>query len=136
MGASPATPARTPAELRKAALQLAAFFAVIGGVSWWRRHVYPPLVLWSAAALLAVLALVAPTAFGPIERVLIRAGERIGRVTSPIVLGIVYYLVLTPFGIVMRRRRDPLDRRMHDGTPSNWIKRSGRSSAESYRQQF
>ena len=33
---------------------------------------------------------------------MIKLGERIGRVTTPVILGMFYYLVVTPFGWVRR----------------------------------
>ncbi len=48
-----------------------------------------------------------------------------------------YYLFVTPFGWVRRTMSgDSLNRRMRDGAESNWIKRTDRPDADSYRQQF
>ena len=130
-------PPRTPAELRKFGLQLGAIFVVFGAVSRWLSH-HPERaqIFWGVAVLLALLALVVPAALGPLERFLIKLGERIGKVTTPLVLGSFYYLVVTPFG---RMRQlvsgDPLNRKMGVGG-SAWIKRTDRPDAESYRQQF
>ena len=139
MSAPSTTPApqRTPAELRKFGLQLAAIFVVFGAVSRWVSH-HPERaqIFWGLAALLAVLAVVVPAALGPLERFLIKLGERIGKVTTPLVLGAFYYLVVTPFG---RMRQlfsgDPLNRALGTGA-SAWIKRTDRPDAASYRQQF
>lgn len=127
---------KTVGALRKSALQLAVFFAVIASISWWRGHFWPPAVLGTFAGILTVLSVVAPRAFGPIERVLIVAGEKIGAVMNPLVLGSFYYLVVTPIGFIIRLKRDPLNRKIPDGLPSNWIKRTERPTVESYRQQF
>ena len=129
---------RTPAELRKFGLQLAAIFVVFGAVSRWVSH-HPgrAQILWGAAGVLAVLGVVAPVALRPLERGLVELGERIGRVTTPIVLGAFYYLVVTPSGWARRMvSGDPLNRTMGERGVSAWIKRTERPTAESYRQQF
>jgi Saxitoxin biosynthesis operon protein SxtJ len=131
-------PARTPAELRKFGLQLAAIFVVFGLVSWFVSH-HPgrAQIFWALAAALAGFSVALPSTLGPLERVLIKLGERIGRVTTPIVLGSFYYLVLTPSGWLRRMLAgDPLNRSLGDRGKSAWIKRSDRPTAESYRQQF
>ena len=39
---------------------------------------------------------------GPLNRLWIKFGELLGRIISPIVMGIVYFFVVTPIGLVMR----------------------------------
>jgi hypothetical protein len=40
-----------------------------------------------------------------------------------IILTALFYLVMTPVGLIMRLFRDPLDRSLHDRSTSQWIKR-------------
>jgi hypothetical protein len=51
-----------------------------------------------------------------------RVAAKIGEVMSRVILGLMFYLVFTPIGFVLRRFRDPLDRAL-DGRASDWIKR-------------
>jgi hypothetical protein len=113
-------------ELRRFGLQVGGAFLVFGSVSWWRNHVYPPMVLWTLGALLFVPALVAPGLLVPAHRFwfgpVMRVAAKIGEVMSRVILGLMFYLVFTPIGFVLRRFRDPLDRAL-DGRASDWIKR-------------
>jgi hypothetical protein len=52
--------------------------------------------------LLVLAGLVLPARLGPVQRAWMGLAHQISRVTTPIFLGIVYYLVLTPVGLVMR----------------------------------
>ena len=83
-------------------LTLAAGFLFLALVAWWRGHPR----LSAAAGLLAALALFAalffPTRLGPLERAWMKLGEVIGNVTTPVLLSVVYYIVLTPVGLLRR----------------------------------
>jgi ABC-type uncharacterized transport system permease subunit len=61
----------------------------------------------------------------------------IGFVVSHVVLALVYYLVVTPIGLVMRMvGYDPMSRRSDGDGASRWVPRSGERKAESYFRQF
>jgi len=55
------------------------------------------------ALLLFVLALARPQWLETPRRLWLRFGEALSRITQPIILGIVYYGVLTPTGVLRRR---------------------------------
>lgn len=76
------------------------------------------------AAIFALIAVVKPTLLAGLNRVWVRFGVLLGKVVSPIALGILFYGVLVPIGVVMRLTgKDPL-RLKHDATvPSYWIPR-------------
>jgi hypothetical protein len=58
-------------------------------------------------------------------------GLFLGKVISPLVLGILYYLVLTPFGIVLRMTKpDPLDMKIRRGSKSYWREPEVRKSSK------
>lgn len=66
---------------------------------------------WIVASVLWFLAIAAPGLLGPVHRVFLKAGHAIGRVNTRIVLGAVFFLVITPYALVMRiAGRDPLSR--------------------------
>jgi len=98
--------------LRRFGLTVAVGFTLLGGLSWWRDHTIAPRVFWILAALLAVPAAVAPALLGPVERGWLTLGGWLAWVNTRIILTGVFYLVVTPVGVVMRRFRDPLDRRL------------------------
>ena len=46
------------------------------------------------------------------------------RLVSPIVLAIIYFLVITPYGLVMRlAHRDPLKLKLEKHMASYWVRR-------------
>ena len=113
----------SPRALRKFGLTVGGVFLLLGGVSWWRGHEVAPRLMWGAGTPLVVLGLVAPRVLGPVERAWMAMAEVLGRINTRIILTTLYYLVVTPIGALRRRTSDPLNRRMHDGAASNWMKR-------------
>jgi hypothetical protein len=128
---------RSPAELRRFGLTVGGVFVLLAAVSWWRGHEWPPRALGSLGTALIVPALLAPRVLGPVERVWMAMAAVLGRVNTRILLSVVYALVITPIGAVMRRRHDPLDRTLGTDRPSHWLPREddGRDLRR-YRQQF
>lgn len=84
------------------AFTLMAGFVFVALVGVWRDIS----VLTRAGQLLAAASFLAglliPGRLEPVRRGWMALGEAIGRVTTPIMLGIVYYLVLTPTGLIRR----------------------------------
>ena len=106
--------------LRHFALTTGAIVAVLFGLAlpwlfdwsipWW------PFVL---AAVLGLWGLVAPTTLRPLYRGWMSLGLLLNRVTSPLILGIVFYLVILPMGLIMRLAgRDPMRRRLSVDAPT------------------
>ena len=124
-------------ELRRFGLLVGGAFLVLSALSRWRGHELPPLVLGTLGVALFVPGLVAPRLLGPVQRIWMRAAHVMGEVNSRIILGAFFYLVLAPVGFVLRRIRDPLDRRLDDGRPSSWVRRETRPvDPARYQQQF
>lgn len=137
MAASHAPAARTPAELRKFGLSVGGIFLVLASISWWRGHVWPPLVMATVGTMLFVPGAVVPRVLGPVERRWMIFAEALGRFNARIILTVLYYLLITPIGVVRRWRTDPLDRRLHDGRTTSWVPRPTVAvDPARYRQQF
>jgi hypothetical protein len=82
--------------------------------------------LWSlgVAVVFAVVALAAPRILAPLNRLWLRFGLLLHRIVSPIVLGIMFFLVITPIGLLMRALgKDPLRLRFDRGASTYWIPR-------------
>lgn len=83
--------------------------------------------LWSlllAGAFVGV-ALVVPSLLAPLNRLWLRFGLLLHRIVSPLVLGIMFFLVITPMGLLMRAfGKDLLRLKFDRGAASYWIERS------------
>jgi ABC-type xylose transport system permease subunit len=117
-------PARlTAAEGRKFAWPVGLAFGVLAGIAWWRGRHSVALVLATLSGLLLVAGLLAPTTLGPVQRGWMAMAHAISKVTTPIFLGIVYFLIFTPAGLIMRLSgRRPLERKPKNA--SWWLERS------------
>jgi hypothetical protein len=122
---------------RNFGLVFAVVFAIIGLL---------PLVhggalhLWAliVAVPFLVVALVAPALLAPLNKLWTRFGMLLHRIVSPVILGLLFFVIITPMGAVMRLLgKDPLRLRRDPQSPSYWITRSPPGPpAESFVDQF
>lgn len=98
-------------------------------------------ILWAQAlAMLVVLFLlitiIIPKALLPLNKLWMRLGLLLGMIVSPIVLGIIFFGLVTPYGVVMRMfGRDEL-RLKFTKKSSHWISRSELIKSDSFKNQF
>jgi hypothetical protein len=113
----------TASEGRRFGLTVGIAFLALAGVLLWRGRETAGVVSAAIGIPLAVAALVVPTRLGPVERAWMRLALLISKVTTPVFMGIVYFLVLTPMALVMRMTgRNPLRHRpAEDGY---WVRRA------------
>jgi hypothetical protein len=86
---------------RNFGVTFAVAFAIIGalplirhgGVRWWA---------WIVAALFVALTWLRPQLLTPLNRWWLRLGLLLGHIVSPIAMAILFYLVITPIGFIMR----------------------------------
>ncbi len=81
---------------------------------------------WSIAALVfCIVALFAAPLLGPLNRAWRWLSLRLFTIVSPIVMGVVFFAILTPIAIIMRwAGRDPLLLRFEPEKPSYWLART------------
>jgi hypothetical protein len=123
----------TPRDLRLFSALWLLFLAGLGALAW--RGDLPGLAvtLWCAGAVGGAAGLLFPPAMRLVYLGSVYAAFPIGFVVSHLALGAVYYLVLTPTGLIMRLlRHDPLERRFEARKKSYWKKRSPSRPAASY----
>ena len=93
--------------------------------------------LGGLGALAALLSLLAPAANRPLYVALTLIAFPLGFVLSYVILGGLFYLVITPVGVLLRLAgRDPMSRRFLPGEPSYWVDARPPRSKESYFRQF
>jgi len=108
---------------RSFGLVFAGVFAIVATYNWWYGGAAWPLHLGIAIVFLSI-ALLRPNVLRPLNRLWTRLGLLIGMIVSPIVLGLLFILVVTPVGLMMRLTgKDPLRLRRESGLGSYWIVR-------------
>jgi hypothetical protein len=93
----------TAAEGRKFGLTVGVAFLVFAGIAWWRGHPTTSTVLGGLGGVLALAGLIIPRQLGPVERAWMGLAVLISKVTTPIVMGVMYLGVLLPVGWLRRR---------------------------------
>jgi len=118
---------------RRFALTLAAAFAVLGALALWRERTTTASVFGSLAVLFLLAALLVPGRLESVERAWMGVAHLISRVTTPIFMAIVYFVILTPVGVVRRiAGANPIIHRLSgDGY---WIRRVARDRDKARRQ--
>ena len=104
-------------------------------------YLYSEKMTWAyafiAAALIFLLVtLVKSDALTPLNKLWMWFGLLLGMIVSPIVLGVIFFGLITPIAITMRLSgRDELRLKSYQKA-SHWIKRSEPIKSESFKQQF
>jgi hypothetical protein len=87
--------------------------ALFGLLLPWLLDLGFPIWPWVLGAVLSVWGLAAPATLRPVYRGWMRFGLLASRITTPIILGIVFYVVIMPMGLVMRLfGHDPMRRKL------------------------
>ncbi len=110
---------------------LGAWLAASGRGAW-------PAAAFATAAAFGLAAWLAPRRLALLNRLWTRFGLMIHAVVSPVVLGVLFYGVITPTGLVMRALgKDPLGLAYDREAESYWIKRQPPGPApDTMRDQF
>ena len=110
---------------------------LVGGWLWWKSATSWPWVL-GAAVLLGVVALAAPVSLKPFYRVWMIFALITGWVMTRVVLTLVYYLVLTPIGLLGKAFGEQFLHLVRSKeTATYWVRRTGPAPEKrDYERQF
>ncbi len=106
--------------LRNFALTTSAIVIVLFaiGVPWLFSLSYP-VWPWILAAILSAWGLIHAPSLKPVYRAWMKFGLLLNRITTPLILGIVFFLIFTPVALVMRLfGRDTMQRKFDPGAGS------------------
>ena len=107
------------------------FFAVFLIVAVWPLKNEEDIRLWSLvlSIIFLILGILNSKFLTPLNKLWFKFGIFLGRIVSPIVMGIVFFLVVTPTGVFMRLLgKDLLKTNKIKSTSTYWIKRDKRHS--------
>ena len=113
----------TPGSDRTFGLVMAGALAVMSAFNFWHAG-----RLWPWTCVLAVLflacALVRPALLNPLNRAWLRFGLLLGKIVSPIVMGLIFFGTVLPTGLVLRMLgKDLLRLKRQPHADSYWIAR-------------
>jgi Saxitoxin biosynthesis operon protein SxtJ len=92
----------TPAEGRKFGLVVGGAFLLLGALLFWRSRETAGSIVGLLGVVLILAGLVLPTRLGPVYRGWMAFALAISKVTTPILMSVIYFLVLTPTGLLAR----------------------------------
>ena len=91
------------------------FFALVAFFQPW---------MLALAAATALVTMIRSHWLAPFNRAWMKFGALLHHVVSPVVLGLIYFGIFTPVGVVMRAfGRDVMCRRFEPSQPSYWVRR-------------
>lgn len=118
--------------LRQFGIVTGAMFAGLFGLLFpWLLDRAIPTWPWVVFAVLALAGIFIPRSLRPLYHGWMRAALWMSKLTTPVILGVVFFLLVTPFGLVMRAvGKDPM-RRGWDACAESYRVESKRTSRES-----
>ena len=87
--------------------------------------------IWSAiiSLIFLVLGLFNSKILTPLNKLWFKFGIFLGKITSPIIMGIIFFLVVTPIGLIMKVfRKDLLKLKYNKKDNTYWIEKNGPKS--------
>ena len=124
----------SPATMRWFGVLLGVFFAFVGAILLWRTGWgMATKVVFGLAVALPILYYAVPPVRRPMYLGWIHAAWPIGLTISFILLGVIWYLVITPVGILRRTiGSDTMNKRYDPDAETYWTPHSGRRDPERY----
>jgi Flp pilus assembly protein TadB len=108
---------------RSFGLTFTVVFTLIAALLAWRGRYLWPAPLAIALACLA-LALLAPSRLRMLNRLWLKFGLALHAIVNPLVMGLLFYVVISPFGLVARLLgKDFLHLRFEPAARTYWIER-------------
>ena len=107
------------------------FFIVFLIVALWPLKYEEDIRLWSLALsiIFFILGILNSKLLTPLNKLWFKFGILLGSIVSPIVMGIVFFLVVTPIGIIMRfLGKDLLKTNKEKNASTYWMKRDKQDS--------
>ncbi len=87
-------------ELREFGIVMGCFFALLGGLLFWRHRPY----LWAAvlSASFFTIGFLLPAVLKPLQKAWMALAVSIGFVMSRVILSVLFFLVLSPLALISR----------------------------------
>jgi hypothetical protein len=122
--AAPAPPRASAADLKNFGFVFAGVASVVALVLWWRGRMSGAQGFAAAATLFFLVGALLPEALRPFHGPWMKFAEILGYINTRILLGLFYFVGVTPTGLLMRLSgKDPMNRTFKKkGAASYWTK--------------
>jgi len=127
----------TKKELREFGLTIGIILVILGSIALWRnKDIYPYFL--GIGITFIVLGLTFYKILLPLQKIWMGLSLVIGFFVSRIILSILYYLVITPIGLVMRLfKKDVIDQNINKNANSYWHEKEDQPKEKSsYENQY
>ena len=106
------------------------FFIVFLIISFWPLMNNEQIRIWSLviALIFLILGMSNSKILTPLNTIWFKFGLILGRIVSPIVMGIIFFLIVTPISIIMRILGKDLLNLKYNNRKSYWIEKRGPKS--------
>ena len=86
--------------------------------------------IWSSiiSLIFLVLGLLNSKILAPLNKIWFKFGILLGKIVSPLIMGIIFFLVVTPIGLIMRLLGKDLLNLKYNKNKSYWIEKNGPKS--------
>ena len=120
---------------RQFGLVFAGFFTIVAFWPLWPLH--EPKGWWlGATVVFLLLSIFSPRLLSPLNRIWMAIGHGLGWVNAKIILGFVFFFIVTPIGFFLKLLGRNLLGRQLSRRGSYWIKRDEAFTKQSMRNQF
>ena len=102
------------------------FFIVFLIVSLWPLTYGEPIRIWLViiSMVFLILGLMNSKLLTPLNKLWFKFGMILGAIVTPIVMGLIFFLIVTPIGLIMRiMGKDLLNKKYEKKKETYWIKR-------------
>jgi hypothetical protein len=124
-------------QARKTALVVAVTLGALAAWNLYKGHAMPALILGLASAALAGAGLFVPQLAMPFHLAWMRLAEVLGFVNTRILLALMYWLVITPWGWILKLCRHDALLRRSPPEDTYWVQRhSPRQKRDRFEQTF
>lgn len=125
-------------QVRTFGLMLAAILIVFGVLQFYKDRHSLAYVLYVSGVISAASALFFQPVIKPIYIIMMKMAHVLGWINTRILLGLLFYIILTPTGLLMRMfGRDILDQNINPDSKDYWIKKEKiKFTKKSYENQY
>jgi len=106
------------------------FFVVFLLIALWPLSYNSEIRIWSflLSIIFLILGLLNSKILSPMNKMWFKFGLLLGKFVSPLVMGIIFFLVVTPIGLIMRILKKDLLSLKYNKNSTYWIEKNGPKS--------